>query len=85
MTEREISGYYEAETGAVIIETIYKSKYEASQMPGVIVANHGPFTWGATPMDAVHNAKVLEEVAKMAYRTEKLNQNVQTVDQALLD
>ncbi|MFZ5969680.1 MAG: L-ribulose-5-phosphate 4-epimerase [Bacillota bacterium] len=85
LTIDEINGKYEYETGKVIIETFYEKKYKPLEMAGVIVFNHGPFTWGKNPKEAVHNAKVLEEVAKMAYRTEKINGYIQAIDKALLN
>lgn len=63
----EISGDYERETGAVIVERFRKGKISPEEMPGVLVCNHGPFTWGDSPADAVHNAVVMEEVAFMAW------------------
>ncbi|KIP21642.1 L-ribulose-5-phosphate 4-epimerase [Anoxybacillus ayderensis] len=83
MTEVEIKGAYELETGKVIVETL--SFLDPIQMPGVLVHGHGPFAWGNDPHNAVHNAVVLEEVAKMAARTCHLNPNVQPIDQSLLD
>jgi L-ribulose-5-phosphate 4-epimerase len=83
LTEEEISEAYEKNTGLVIIETLgEKSPLEA---PGILCKNHGPFTWGKDAHEAVHNAVVLEEVAKMAYRTEQLNPKVLPADQALQD
>lgn len=83
LTEEEISEAYEKNTGLVIIETLgEKSPLEA---PGILCKNHGPFTWGKNAHEAVHNAVVLEEVAKMAYRTEQLNPKVLPADQALQD
>ena len=79
----EISGEYEAETGNVIVETF--STIDASQIPGVLVAGHGPFSWGQSPADAVHNAVVLEEVAKMAFATIALAPAVTGISRALLD
>ncbi len=63
----EIRGDYERETGAVIVERFHKSKLSPEEMPGVLVCNHGPFTWGKSPREAVQHAVVLEEVALMAY------------------
>ena len=54
-------------------------------MPGVLCSNHGPFTWGKDAAEAVHNAVVLEEVAKMAFRTEQLNREVTSAPQVLQD
>ncbi len=63
----EIRGDYEKETGAVIVERFKKGKLNPEEMPGVLVCNHGPYTWGKNPKEAVHNAVVLEEVALMAW------------------
>ena len=83
LTAEEINGEYEKNTGLVIIET-FKEKDPAS-VPGVLCSNHGPFTWGKDADEAVHNAVVLEEVAKMAFRTEQLNQGVAPAPQVLQD
>ena len=74
MTEEEVRGNYEEETGKVIVET-FEGKNPA-HTPGVLVANHGPFTWGKDPFDAVHNAVVLEQVAKMASIAYAVNPNL---------
>ena len=71
MTEEEINGAYEKETGKVIVETFRRLHPE--HIPGVLVKNHGPFAWGVTPDDAVHHAVVLEQVAKMAFISHSLN------------
>ncbi|HKM00331.1 MAG TPA: L-ribulose-5-phosphate 4-epimerase [Mobilitalea sp.] len=63
----EIRGDYERETGSVIVERFRKGKISPEEMPGVLVCNHGPFSWGDSPYDAVHNAVVMEEVAFMAW------------------
>lgn len=63
----EIRGDYERETGAVIVERFKKGKINYEEVPGALVCNHGPFTWGSTPYIAVQNAIVLEEVAFMAW------------------
>jgi L-ribulose-5-phosphate 4-epimerase len=67
MTEEEVFGKkgYELETGTVIIDCF--SDKNPSEIPGVLVQNHGPFSWGKNAHDAVHNAVVMEQVAKMAY------------------
>ncbi|MBB6284173.1 L-ribulose-5-phosphate 4-epimerase [Geobacillus subterraneus] len=83
MTSEEIQGAYELETGKVITETF--RFLDPLQMPGVLVHGHGPFAWGKDPANAVHNAVVLEEVAKMAARTYMLNPNAQSISQSLLD
>jgi len=85
LTIDEINGKYEYETGKVIIETLNERKFKPLEMPGIIVFNHGPFTWGKSSKEAVHNAKVLEEVAKMSYRAEKINDSIKAIDEALLN
>ena len=81
LTDEEIAGEYEWNTGKVIAEAIE----DAEAMPGVLVKNHGVFTWGKSPEKAVENAVTLEEVAKMALLTEQLNPQVPRVKQTLLD
>ncbi|MDR1178257.1 MAG: class II aldolase/adducin family protein, partial [Spirochaetaceae bacterium] len=85
MTDQEIQGEYERETGNVIIETFAKRNLDMMQIPAVVVANHGPFTWGKDAMEAVHNAVVLEEVAKMSLFSTLLNPGLSPISQALLD
>jgi len=83
MAPKEINGAYEEETGNVIVETFAGNN--PIYVPGVLVNNHGPFTWGKDAQEAVHNAVVLEEVAKMAYNTCQLQPGIKAIDQALLD
>jgi L-ribulose-5-phosphate 4-epimerase len=83
MTESEIKDDYERQTGHVIVETF--KDLDENQVPGVLVYSHAPFVWGQNATDAVHNAVVLEEVAKMAYHTMQLNPAVSDMDQSLLD
>lgn len=83
LTKAEIEKDYELNTGKVIVETF--SGIDCNAVPAVIVKNHGPFTWGATPEKAVQNAVTLEEVAKMALLTERLNPEVKPVDKHLLN
>ena len=83
MTPEEIAGSYERETGNVIIETF--AEKTADEIPAVLVHSHGPFAWGVSPMDAVHNAVVLEELAFMAFHTEALNPGMPSMQQELLD
>jgi len=85
LTEEEITRDYETETGKVIIETIEARKIRAIEVPGIVVASHGPFTWGKTPEEAVYNAVVLEEVAKMAYYTSSINPRIRQADKYLQD
>lgn len=65
MTQQEVEGDYEVETGNVIVKRF--EGLNPDHIPGVIVKNHGPFTWGTSADDAVHNAVVMEQVAKMAF------------------
>ncbi|MGM0369011.1 MAG: L-ribulose-5-phosphate 4-epimerase [Bacillota bacterium] len=83
MSESEIRGDYEKETGNLIVEEF--QEISALNIPGVVVNNHGPFSWGRDASNAVHNAVVLEEVAKMAYHTINLNQDISAIEQSLLD
>jgi L-ribulose-5-phosphate 4-epimerase len=82
LTEPEISSDYELETGNVIVESF--THLDPMAVPGVLVNNHAPFSWGRNPHEAVHNAKVLEEVAMMAYHTLQINPSA-SIDQFLLD
>ena len=83
MTNEEIQGEYEKETGKVIIETMGQRMME--EVPGVIVYSHGPFAWGPDPIAAVKKAVVLEEVAFMAYQAMTLNPSLLPMQQTLLD
>lgn len=83
MTEAEIKGEYEKETGNVIIET-FKGK-DPMDIPAVVVYSHGPFAWGENAMEAVHNAVVLEEVAFMDWHAMVLNPDQGRMQQELLD
>ena len=70
MTQNEINGAYEAETGNVIVEAFRSGSISAAQVPAVLVHSHGPFSWGGDADEAVHNAVVLEQVARMAHEAE---------------
>ena len=83
MTTEEIQNAYEYNTGAVITETF--SGISAEQVPGVLVKNHGPFSWGKDAMEAVHNAVVLEEIAMMAFHSRILDPQIPPMPDALLD
>ncbi|MDC7238529.1 MAG: L-ribulose-5-phosphate 4-epimerase [Sphaerochaetaceae bacterium] len=85
MTPQEIKGEYELETGNVIIETFKNNEIDPMRVPGVLVHSHGPFTWGKDASEAVHNAVVAEEVAKMAYQAEHLKEGLFSMQQELLD
>lgn len=84
MTDAEINGEYEKETGKVIIETFKNKNFK--DIPSVLVHSHGPFSWGKDAFNAVHNAVVLEEVAFMALHSKLLNGGVTNqMQQVLLD
>jgi L-ribulose-5-phosphate 4-epimerase len=83
MTKAEIEGEYEKETGLVITETFQGKDPDA--IPAVLVYSHGPFAWGTDPMDAVHNAVVLEEVAFMNFHTMMLEPGISSMQQELSD
>jgi L-ribulose-5-phosphate 4-epimerase len=83
LTRDEIDGPYEQNTGLAIVRRFHNM--DPLQMPAVLVANHGPFTWGATGAEAVENAVVLEQVAEMAYGTVAINWYQNAISQALLD
>ena len=81
LTDEEINGDYEQNTGKVIAEAVT----DVEAIPAMLVKNHGVFTWGSTPEKAVENAITLEEVAKMALLTEELNSETPRIKQHLLD
>jgi L-ribulose-5-phosphate 4-epimerase len=83
LTAQEVEDAYELNTGHVIIETLADRKPLA--MPGILVSEHAPFAWGKSPDDAVHNAVVLEEVARMALLTLSLNPQQKPIPDYLLD
>ncbi len=83
MTPEEIEGEYERETGNVIIETF--AGRSPTQIPAILVASHGPFTWGKDAHEAVHNAVVLEEVAFMAWHDASMHPDIAPMQQELLD
>ena len=83
LTPGEIKADYEANTGRVIIEAF--AKLDPLQHPAVLVASHGPFTWGRDVKDAVHNASVLEFIARLAGETLRLNPKTKPMPSALLD
>ena len=85
MMPEAIGGEYEKETGTIIIDTFKKRNIDPDSVPAVNVHSHGPFAWGKDAKEAVHNAVVLEEVAKMAYRAETINPRIQPAPQELQD
>jgi len=85
LTKEEIDAAYEKNTGVLIVSEFARRGLDPKAVPAVLCKNHGPFTWGKDPHEAVHNAVVLEEVAKMAYRAEVINPEVQPAPQELQD
>ena len=85
LTPEEIEADYETNTGHVIVETFQSRGIDPTHVPAVICRSHGPFTWGKDAAQAVYHSVVLEEVAKMAYRTESINHHVQSAPQELMD
>ena len=85
LTKEEIEGAYEENTGKVIVRRFTELGLDADAVPGVLVRQHGPFTWGKSPMKAVENAKILEVVAEMNYHTLQLTRADIRVPQFLLD
>ncbi len=73
LTEDEVNGEYELNTGKVIVEEFAKRGLKPEECPAVLIHRHGPFTWGKDPFKAVENALILEEVAKMASRTLRIS------------
>lgn len=82
MTREMIKGDYEVETGNQIVKAFENISYKEVEM--VLVAGHGPFTWGETPEEAVYNSVILEELAKMALLTYQVNPQVPRLDEALI-
>jgi L-ribulose-5-phosphate 4-epimerase len=85
MTAEEIKGEYELNTGKVIVERFQKGGIDPDDVPGVLVASHAPFVWGATPQKALENAIALESIALMQLGAYQLNPKVESVPQVLLD
>jgi L-ribulose-5-phosphate 4-epimerase len=85
LSSQEIKRDYEANTGHVIVETFSQRQLDPRQHPAVLVASHGPFTWGKDAHDAVHNAVVLEFVARLASETLRVNPRLKPMQPALLD
>ncbi len=83
LTPEEVASAYEKETGTVIIEAFRDT--DPMAVPGVVVYKHGPFAWGKTPKEAVHNAVVMETVANMAYHAEQISGEKRPIEQYLLD
>ena len=85
LSKEEIDEAYEKNTGLLITGEFKRLGLDPEAVPGVLCKNHGPFTWGKDADEAVHNAAVLEEVAKMAFRCELINPEVKPAPQELQD
>ena len=85
LTKEEIDGAYEENTGHLIVDSFQAMGKDVMAVPAVLCKNHGPFAWGKDAHEAVHNAVVLEEVAKMAYREESISPRIQPDLQELQD
>ena len=83
LTQDEVEGEYELNTGKVIIDTL--GECEPLHTPGIVVYQHGPFAWGKDAHDAVHNAVVMEEVARMAWIARGINPQLQPIDSWLMN
>lgn len=84
MTEGEVGGDYEWETGQVIVERFRSGEIDPLEVPGVLVRNHGPFTWGPSGAEAVETAQALEIVADMAIKTLAIDPSASPVPSRLL-
>ncbi|MBC1794704.1 L-ribulose-5-phosphate 4-epimerase [Listeria booriae] len=85
LTQDEIDAGYEHETGNVIVETFSERGVNPTDVPGVLLHGHGPFTWGKDATSAVMNAVVLDEVCKMNYYTRQLNSYAEELPKRVLD
>lgn len=85
LTKEEIEEAYEENTGHLIVNEFRRLGKDPVAVPAVLCKNHGPFAWGKDAKEAVHNAVVLEEVAKMAYRAETISPHIQPAPQELQD
>ena len=85
LTKDEINGEYEKETGKIIIEEIKKLNVDPLDCPGILVANHGPFTWGKTIEEAVKHAELLEYIARLAWMSLSINIDAKHISNVLLN
>jgi L-ribulose-5-phosphate 4-epimerase len=85
MRSAEVERDYELNTGGVIVETFTERKLSPDDMPAVLVANHGPFTWGVDPFEAIDRAEALEFVARIEWRVRALNPEAPRPDACLVD
>ena len=85
LTAEEIADAYEENTGHLIVNELRRQNKDPMAVPAVLCKNHGPFVWGKNAKEAVHNAVVLEEIAKMAYMAEIINPEIKPAPQELQD
>lgn len=85
LKKEEVEDNYEKNTGLVILEELEVRNIEPLSIPGILVASHGPFSWGNNPKNAVHNAMVLEEIAKMNFISQSLIPNLDRINDYILD
>jgi len=85
LNEKEIKQDYEKNTGKVIVECFKNNKFDTSNIPACLVASHGPFVFGSSPRNAIHNAVVLEQIAEMNLKTISLNSSIRPINKVLLD
>ena len=85
MRPEEVEGEYEKNTGLVIVETLGACGLSAAAMPAILVANHGPFTWGVDPFKAIEHAEVLEYVARLEWRVRTMSPDAERPASCLVD
>jgi L-ribulose-5-phosphate 4-epimerase len=85
LTRAEVSQDYEMNTGGVIVETFGSARVSPDDVPAVLVANHGPFTWGPDPFKAIEHAEMVEYLARLEWRARALNPNAPRPDEFLID
>lgn len=85
MPTEMIGEFYEAQTGNLIVQTIKERNICATEVPSCLVYSHGPFSWGTTPSNSVHNAVVLEEIAFMAWHNIIISPKIESIQKQLLD
>lgn len=85
LSAEEIEDAYEGNTGSLIVSEFLRMCKDPMSVPAVLCKNHGPFTWGKDAAEALHNAVVLEEVARMAYLSESINHHIQPAPKELMD
>jgi L-ribulose-5-phosphate 4-epimerase len=85
LSRAEVSQDYEMNTGGVIVETFTSGRLSPDEVPAVLVANHGPFTWGADALEAIEHAEILEYLARVEWRARSLNPDAPRPDDFLVD